>query len=422
MPVASLVNPVGAPGKHAPEKGVVARPVQVRVCLLTGGQDRPYAFGLAMALAAKGAGLDVVGSDEVDSPEFHHTSNLRFINVIQKRRMGDGAAKRLGKLLLSYVRLIHYSATSDPGIFHILWNNRIEYFDRTLVMIYFKALGKKIVMTAHNVNQGRRDSNDSLLNRLTLRIQYRLSDHIFVHTQKMKDELAKDFGVRQGAVTVIRHPINDAFPDTNLTPAEAKRRLGLALREKVILFFGRLRPYKGLEYLLCAFQQVAARGEGFRLIIAGESKKGSEAYYNEIQEMIKRHPNREQIIQRVQFIPDSDIELYFKAADVLALPYKEIFQSGVLFLAYSFGLPVVAADVGSFKEEIIEGETGCVCKPCDPADLAGTLETYFESDLFKNLVWRREEIRRHAFAQHSWGAVAEKTQRVYRELSGVTTS
>ncbi len=69
----------------------------------------------------------------------------------------------------------------------------------------------------------------------------------------------------------------------------------------------------------------------------------------------------------------------------MVLPYKEIFQSGVLFLAYPFGLPVVATDVGSFREEIVEGSTGFLCKPGDPAELAKAVETYFASDLYKNL-------------------------------------
>ncbi len=85
------------------------------------------------------------------------------------------------------------------------------------------------------------------------------------------------------------------------------------------------------------------------------------------------------------------MEFYLKGADVMVLPYKDIFQSGVLFLAYSFGLPVVATDVGSFREEIVEGQTGFVCNPCDSSDLAMALQTYFKSDLFKNLELDRRE-------------------------------
>ena len=79
---------------------------------------------------------------------------------------------------------------------------------------------------------------------------------------------------------------NNAFPDTDLTPMEAKQQLGLKNDENAILFFGRLRPYKGLEDLLAAFQLLVEKHSGYRLIIAGEPKKGSEGYREEIQETV----------------------------------------------------------------------------------------------------------------------------------------
>ncbi|MGC1625398.1 MAG: glycosyltransferase family 4 protein, partial [Candidatus Acidiferrales bacterium] len=145
----------------------------------------------------------MIGSDEVDSPEMHSTAKLHFLNLRGSQRQDTNSAKRLSKLLIYYVRLIRYAISAEPKIFHILWNNRFEYIDRTLVMLYYKTLGKKIVLTVHNVNQARRDAKDSMLNRLTLRIQYRLADHIFVHTEAMRKELLEDFQVRGGAVTVI---------------------------------------------------------------------------------------------------------------------------------------------------------------------------------------------------------------------------
>ncbi len=384
---------------------------------MTGCQDRPYAFGLAMAVVSKGVSLDVIGSDDIDSPELHQTSNLKFLNLMGNRRRGASTAARYWIMLTYYARLMRYAATTESQIFHILWNNRVELFDRTVLMLYFRAFNKKLLLTAHNVNQARRDSDDSLLNRLTLKIQYLLCDYIFVHTEKMKYELCKDFGVREEAVIVLRHPINNAFPDTDLTSSQAKHSLGIGQDEKTILFFGRLRPYKGLEYLLDAFGHISAKSNDYRLVIAGEAKKGSEAYYEEIQRSIRGHTHRDRIIQKIEFIRDDEAELYLKAADVLVLPYMEIFQSGVLFLAYSFGLPVVATDVGSFREEIIEGETGFVSRSCDPVDLATSLETYFESDLFKGLHRHRQTIRDYALAQHSWDAVAGLTCEAYEGLA-----
>ena len=186
-----------------------------------------------------------------------------------------------------------------------------------------------------------------------------------------------------------------------------------------MLFFGRLRPYKGLEYLLSAFELLSKAEPSYRLVIAGESKKGSEAYYESIQNRIASHPNRDRIISRVEFIPDQDAEVYLKAADVMVLPYIDIFQSGILFLSYSFGLPVVAADVGAFREEIIDGKTGFICRPCDSMDLAKALETYFTSDLFRGLASFRRQIQEYASTEHSWEAVAALTRRAYEGMLGI---
>jgi glycosyltransferase involved in cell wall biosynthesis len=394
------------------------RQADLNVALQTGGFDRPYAYGLAMALLAKGVRLDVIGSDYVDSPEMHTTPGLQFFNLWPPQPSRSTALGKLSRVLRHYVRLIRYTAGAKPEIFHILWNSKIQLFDRTLLMLYYRSMGKKIALTAHNVNQARRDGNDSTLNRLTLRMQYRLTDHIFVHTQRMKDELIEDFGGSDRAITVIRHPINDAFPDTDLTPAEAKRRLGLRSSEKAILCFGRIKPYKGIEHLFEAFKKLVERDGDYRLIIAGEVQKENEGYLNQIKQMIPSEIERGQIILKPQFIPDEDMEIYLKGTDVMVLPYNEIFQSGVLFLGYTFGLPVVATDVGSFKEEIVEGRTGFLCRPGDPADLAKAIETYFGSDLYRNPDRTREEIRNHANTHHSWAAVAELTRDAYAKLAG----
>ena len=400
----------GSPKNPAAPTGVI------EVGLLTGGRDRHYAFGLAMALISKGVCLDVIGSDGVDSPEMHSTPQLKFLNLYNGWRKDASLVGKACSVLLHYVRLIRYAAIATPRIFHILWNDKFQFFDRTVLMLYYKLLRKKIVFTAHNVNAGKRDSNDSLANRLTLKIQYRLVDHIFVHTQKMKTELVEEFGVSEHAITIIPYGINNSVPDTGLTPGQAKQRLGIKDSEKTILFFGNIGPYKGVEFLVAAFQKLASKQADYRLIIAGKLRGGAEKYWEDIRYAISRDVNRGRVIQRIEFIPDEETELYFKAADVLALPYTQIYQSGVLFLGYSFGLPVIAADVGSLGEGVVEGRTGFLCRPCDPSELANSIETYFESNLFKGLNGRREEIRAYAKARHSWDVVGETTRVVYEKL------
>lgn len=379
-------------------------------------------FGLTMALISQGVRVDVIGSDGVDSAEMHSTPGLNFLALQRNNAPGTSKSTRIRRLLAYYARLIGYSCGARPKIFHILWNNKLKYFDRTLLMVYYRLLGKKVVLTAHNVNTAQRDGKDSRLNRLTLKIQYRLSDHLFVHTKKMKDELIGQFGVRAEAVTVIPYGINNAVPNTAITSAEAKDRLGIKTGERTILFYGNLRSSKGLHHLVTAFHLLAPKHPEYRLIIAGEPKKGCEQYVRDVQEIINAHPSRDRVIQRIGYVPDSETELCFKAADVLALPYDHIFQSGVLFVGYAYGLPAIASDVGSLRQDVLEGKTGFMCKPRDPIDLAAAIERYFASNLFQDLASHRGKIRDDASRTHSWEVVGEMTRVVYLNLLGSSRS
>jgi D-inositol-3-phosphate glycosyltransferase len=393
-----------------------AGPHAISVALLTGGVDRPYALGLARQLVSKNVGLDFIASDELDCSELRSTPGVNFLHLRGDQRPDVGLARKVLRTCGYYARLIRYAATAETEIFHILWNNKFEFFDRTLLLLYYKALRKRIVFTAHNINTSKRDHKDTFLNRLTLHIQYRLADHIFVHTEKMRSELTAEFGVKSSRVTVIPFGINNEVPKTSLTPDNAKRQLGIRPEEKAILFFGKVRPYKGLEYLVAAFLELAKRREDYHLIVAGMPGKGHEKYWDAIRAQISACVHERRALVRATFIPDSEIEVYFKAADVFVLPYRSVYESGVLFLGYNFGLPVVAADVGSVRSEVVEGETGFLFKPEDANHLARTIERYFASDLYEDLQNRREDIRCYAVKRHSWDVVGRITKNVYASL------
>ncbi|HEY1663731.1 MAG TPA: glycosyltransferase family 4 protein [Verrucomicrobiae bacterium] len=383
-----------------------------QVSVLTAGRDRHYTLGLANALVAAGINFDFIASDELEAPELLHSPQVRFLNLRGDQSVGAGLLNKIFRVLAYYLRLIVYAATSRAKVFHILWNNKFEFFDRTLLMLYYKMLGKKIVFTAHNVNAGARDGCDSFANRFSLKFQYRLCDGIFVHTQKMKAELVSDFGVPPGKVVLIPFGLNQEVPDTAMTPGEARERLGLRAEDKVILFFGNIAPYKGLQFLIEAFTNIAKKDPKARLVIAGRPK-GPPEYWQEIRQQIECSQWFDRVIQKIEYIPDADTEIFFKAADVLVLPYVHIFQSGVLSLAFSFGLPVIAADVGSLKEEIIAGKTGLVFEPGNSAQLARAIRDHFQSDLYTGLAAHRTEIQAMANEKYSWAKVAAITVETY---------
>ena len=289
---------------------------EVSVSLLTGGGDRPYALGLANELIAKRVSLDLIGSNDLECEDFHGNPRVNFLNLRGDQRSDASIGRKVYRVLAYYAKLIRYAATSKPKIFHILWNNKFELFDRVILMLYYKALGKKIALTVHNVNIRKRDSNDTPLNRFTLRTQYQLADHIFVHTERMKMDLVEEFGVRRAAITVIPFGINNAVPNTSLSSGEARRRLGIPEDKKAILFFGNIAPYKGLEYLVRSFHNHLGGRDDYRLIIAGKPKN-CEEYWKGIREAIGNGIQKGQVLLKCDYIADEEIEIYFKAADVL---------------------------------------------------------------------------------------------------------
>ena len=387
-----------------------------QVSVLTAGRDRHYSLGLAMALAAANVKFDFIASDELESKELRESPLVNFRNLRGDQSVTAGLLKKTFRVLVYYFRLLAYAARTKSKVFHILWNNKFEWFDRTLLMAFYRLLGKKIAFTAHNVNAGARDGYDSFFNRASLRFQYRLCDRIFVHTNKMKAELISDFNVPENKIVLIPFGLNNAVPTTARDRMEARDRFHLKGDDKVILFFGNIAPYKGLEFLIEAFGKLAQRDSSLRLIIAGRPK-GQKSYWEKIQKDIEAGAGKAGIVQKIEYISDDEIEIYFKAADVSVLPYVHIFQSGVLFLSYSFGLPVIVTDVGSLKEEIIEGKTGLVCEPQNPVALAGAIQNYFQSDLYVRLESRRREIQDFAKEKYSWSKVGAITTAVYSEIS-----
>src|SRR5262249_46138440 len=140
---------------------------RLRVAVLTGGQDPPYARGLIRQLLARRVDVVCVGSDELADSRFDGTGRLEFHNLIGSQESTDLIGKTW-RVLWYYVRLLVFAARTDARLFHILWFRKFPWLERTLLNVYFKLLGKKLIFTAHNVDDHARDGRKgSLVNRLS---------------------------------------------------------------------------------------------------------------------------------------------------------------------------------------------------------------------------------------------------------------
>lgn len=358
--------------------------------------------------------IDLIGTDRTDVIENKY-KNVNVLNFRGNQNPNVGKWEKIKRIFVFYIRLIKYTFKTNSKIFHIHWANKFFFFDFTILNVFYKLLGKKIVYTAHNIDEGMRDKKQGFIRLLGYKILYQIVDQIIVHNNYSKKILINKFNVSKNKININKLGINKIASQTGLTRETARTSLNLDFKNKVILFFGGLNPYKGVENLIDAFTLMVKEDGNIRLIIAGQPRDNE--YFKLIKNKILQNDINRFCFTFFDFIPNDDVERFFIAADCCVLPYRFIFQSGVHALSFAFGLPVIATDVGSFKEEdIIEGETGFVCDKNDVAGLREALTRYFDSSLYYNLDENRKKIKQWAEEIYSWDTIGFGTYKLYKKL------
>jgi glycosyltransferase involved in cell wall biosynthesis len=347
----------------------------------------PYDHALCAALARAGARVRLVTS------AFTHGAVPRAEGYEVSERFYRGAPAR-GRARVAWKLARHAPdmlaaarAARDADVVHFQWL-AVQPLDALLL----RAFRRPLVLTAHDVlpreaRPGQRAGQRRLYDRV---------DAVVVHSEHGRARLTGELGVPAEKITVIPHGVLTPAGDDGLPPELA------GVDGPVALFFGLIRPYKGLDVLLEAWRGVG----GAELWVVGMPRMDTSA-------LRAAAPPGVRFVER--FVPDSQVAALFRRADLAVLPYREIDQSGVLFTALGAGTPLVLSAVGGFPEVAAAGAAELV-PPGDPGALRDALARLLAYPAARERL--AAGARRAALERYGWDAIARAHLDLYARVAG----
>lgn len=393
-----------------------------------------YTYQLAEALSRRGCDVTVVTPESWELAHLPRTFRVRFVarrsilghvlGRIRRRRAARPAegskipeppAARSSRLFswLNETRRRLQLALMTAGIamrrFDVVHVHSIGLGSETRLVRLFRALGLPVVCTAHEALPHERPSDEDLRD---LGALYGSVTRLIVHAERTRDELVRLFAVEPRKIDVVPHGSYDfLFPAGRIPREAARARLGLPATRPIVLFFGLIRRYKGLEYLAEAFARIERELPDAMLAVVGDVFRGDaegHAHYSRLLSDLARRPNVHRIAGYVSL---ESMSLHLSAADVVVLPYLQTSQSGVLLAAFAAGRPVVVTDTGGLSETVTDGSTGLVVPARDPEALAGAILRILESPETAEAMGRNSA--READTTYSWDRIAARTADLY---------
>ncbi len=343
-----------------------------------------YTYGLVRAIGECGIHCEILtGKRWVDRP---------LPETVQVRRVFSGVKTNPLSVLKQCIKIhkeadiVHWQSTTHPK----------------LLLHLMRFIPKKRipwVFTVHNVLPHDTGTNEVQIYREI----YQKMDGLIYHTHYTREEFSRIFPKIQPKSTIIPHA-EYSFLDVEQISVSSSEE------SNTILFFGNIRPYKGLDTLIRALNIVKQNIPDARLRIVGQPLEPFDRYA----EMIDTFHLKDSVDTRLEYIPDEEIPKIFSTASVVTLPYRQIDQSGVLMLALALSKAVVAAKIGGIPEVIQDGKTGILIEPHDEQALADALIALLHNPQMIQQLGHaaREDVLNH----FSWNSIAGKTIKFYEQL------
>ena len=289
--------------------------------------------------------------------------------------------------------------------FHFFHVGPLELFNVLLA----RAVGLAVVVTAHDVEAFKKGLSVPIF----LRWAYRLASRVIAHSQVAKNELVHVLKLPAEKIDVILHGNHVDHIPASVTRDMARRQLGLTTDQRVLLFFGQIKDVKGLDVLLEGFALARQVDKRLHLVIGGRVWKSDFAKY---QKVIDAHGLGPYCTRHIRYITDAEVPVFYRCADLVVLPYRTIYQSGVVLEAMSYGRPVLVSDIAGMLEAVQDEKTGFVFRNGDAPHLALRLRDIFSTPGHSEAI--AEAGHRMVVTRNDWGTIGKQTLACYQRALG----
>jgi len=367
-----------------------------------GGAFHFYTFGQSMGLINSGVDVSLYTNNETTNPKITGLKFFSFYKNIFKSKFKfiSGMKWAIGSIFsvfharLSGVRIFHS---------HIFYTNVLVLFNLLLVKLLFG----KVVLTIHDVSSFASSSDSSIIENMI----YKLADLIFTHNEFSKSEIIKVNPNLSSRIYIVPHGNYIPFINMENNKEKSRKRLEIPNNKKVLLFFGMIKKVKGLDVLLYALKRVVKENPDILLLIAGKTWENDFTTY---QRIIDENNLSDYCLLHTKFIPHADVEHYYCAADLVVLPYKKIYQSGVLVMTLSYGKPALASDLPPLKEIVTDMQTAFLFESENEISLAEKINLILlDPEKLEQVRINGEELIK---TKYDWNEIGRQTKQAYQSL------
>jgi len=367
-----------------------------------GGAFHFYTFGQSMGLINSGVDVSLYTNNETTNPRIKELKFFSFYKDVfaSKSKITNGLQWIIGS-----IQSIFHARFSGISIFHfhIFYTNVLVLFNLLLVKLVFG----KVVLTVHDVSSFANLSDSSIIGSMI----YKLTDLILTHNEFSKSEIIKVNPNLSSCVYIVPHGNYISFINVQNDKEKSRKRLEISNNKKVLLFFGMIKKEKGLDVLLHSLKDVIKENPDLLLLIAG---KPWENDFTNYQRIIDENNLSDYCLLHTKFIPHDEVEHYYCATDLVVLPYKKIYQSGVLVMALSYGKPVLVSDLPPLKEAVTDMQTAFLFESENSISLAEKLNLILlDPEKLEQVRINGEELIN---TKYDWNEIGRQTKLAYQSL------